>query len=186
MITPKLTAVMVAMTLMGSTPAAFAQLVDVDVDLETGEAANTGVANTGINSIDSVTAGNQEASNTIAVVQSNEATATGGDADADADSDAEAKSGDVKKSKKGKSNADAASEALAFARGGDATTGDQRNVAIVEDNEQEIDQEQDIESENEIETSDASNDQTAQTGIINIRDVLVELGLGGGIVVPVE
>jgi hypothetical protein len=59
-------------------------------------------------------------------------------------------------------------------------------VAIVEDNEQEIDQEQDIESENEIETSDASNDQTAQTGIINIRDVLVELGLGGGIVVPVE
>ena len=183
MITPKLTAVMVAMTaLVGSGPiAAFAQL-----DLATGDASNEAVANTGLNSIESVTVGNQEASNTIAVVQSNEATATGGDADADAESEADARSGDVKKSKNGKSSADAASEAIALARGGDATTGDQTNVAVVEDNEQEIEQNQEIESENEIETSDASNDQTAQTGILNIRDVLVELGLGGGIVVPVE
>jgi hypothetical protein len=113
MITPKLTAVMVAMTaLVGSGPiAAFAQL---DIGLETGDADNEAVANTGGNSIDSVTVGNQEASNTIAVVQSNEATATGGDAEAEAESDADARSGDVKKSKNGKSSADAASEAIAL------------------------------------------------------------------------
>jgi hypothetical protein len=181
MITPKLTAVMVAMTLMGSTPAAFATIIseppEIDVDVSTGDASNTGVANTGGNSIDSVTVGNQEASNTIAVVQSNEATATGGDAEAEAESEADARSGDVYKSWNGRSSADAASAAFALARGGDATTGDQANVAVVTDNEQEIEQDQEIESENEIETGDANVDQTAQTGIVNVRDVLLGLGI---------
>ena len=76
---------------------------------------------------------------------------------------------------------DAASEAIAFARGGDATTGDQRNVAIVEDNEQEIEQNQEIESENEIETGNASVDQTGQTGIGNVRDIIVQLDLLNGV-----
>ena len=51
----------------------------------------------------------------------------------------------------------------------------QENRAIVAGNTQTIDQNQDIESENEIETGDASNDQTAQTGIGNIRDIIIEV-----------
>src|SRR5918997_4320796 len=86
MITPKLTAVMVAMTLMGSTPAAFATIIGeppvIDVDVSTGDARNTGVANTGGNSIESVVVANQEASNEINVEKENEAENEGGDATA--------------------------------------------------------------------------------------------------------
>ena len=139
---------MVAMTLMGSAPAAFAQL---DVDLTTGDATNVGVANTGGNSIESVVVANQEASNEINVEQENEAENEGGDATAIAL--AESKGCD-------KCGGSSGTEAEAEAEGGDV--------------------------ENEIETGDVEQDQTAQTGIGNIRDILIELDiLNGGMEVPI-
>ena len=171
MITPKLTAVMVAMTLMGSTPAAFATIIGeppvIDVDVSTGDASNTGVANTGGNSIESVVVANQEASNEINVEQENEAENEGGDATAIAL--AESKGCDSCGGSSGTS-------AEAEAEGGDVEN-EQENVAIVTDNEQEIEQEQEVEVENSIETGDVDQDQTAQTGILNIRDLLVLVGL---------
>jgi hypothetical protein len=167
MITPKLTAVMVAMTLMGSAPAAFAQL---DVSLATGDATNFAAANTGGNSIESVVVANQEASNEINVEQENEAENEGGDATAIAL--AESKGCD-------KCGGSSGTSAEAEAEGGDVEN-EQENVAVVIGNEQSIEQEQEVEVENSIETGDVEQDQTAQTGIINIRDILIQLGLGGG------
>jgi hypothetical protein len=174
MITPRLTAVMVAMTaLVGSGPiAAFAQL---DLELNTGNADNDAFANTGANSIESVTVGNQEATNAIVVEQENEAENEGGDAVAiaEAETESESKNKDSKYSGNGGS-----SEAEAEAEGGDVEN-EQTNVAIVRDNEQEIEQEQEIESENSIETGDVEQDQTAQTGILNFRDIAIIADLLG-------
>ena len=169
---PKLTAVLVAMTaLVGTGPvAAFAQL-ELDLDLDTGDVDQEAVANTGANEIDSVTVGNQEASNTIAVVQENNANNEGGDANAEAESEAEAEAG-----KKGKAYAESG-DAFAFARGGDVDN-EQTNVAVVTDNEQTIDQDQDVESENEIETGDAETNQIGQTGILDIAAILDDLEIG--------
>src|SRR3712207_2016887 len=90
MINAKLTAIMVTMTaLVGSAPAAFAQL---ELNLETGAATNEAVGVTGGNSIESVTVGNQEATNAIVVEQENEAENEGGDAVAVAEADTESKS----------------------------------------------------------------------------------------------
>ena len=185
MITPKLTAVMVAMTLMGSAPAAFAQL---DVDLATGDATNVGVANTGENTIDSVVVANQEASNEINVEQENEAENEGGDATAIALAESKGCNDCAKHEKDSKSNSrgsggSSGTSAEAEAEGGDVEN-EQENVAVVIGNEQDIEQEQEVEVENEIETGDVEQDQTAQTGIINIRDILLELGIGGGTEIP--
>jgi hypothetical protein len=127
MMTPKLTAVMVAMTaLMGSAPiAAFAQAANVQ---EIGDLVNAAQISTGGNTQVNAAETNQVADNSIEIeneAESGDAEAEGGDAESEAE--AEAKSGDAKnEGKKGEAESEAEADALSAAIGGDAdaTSGD--------------------------------------------------------------
>ncbi len=118
MITPRLTAVMMAVTaLIGAGPvAAFAQAANVQ---EIGDLANLAGIETGRNSQVNAAETTQVADNSIEIeneAESGDAEAEGGDAESEADADAE--SGDAK-GKKSESSAEA--EAESEAEGGDAT-----------------------------------------------------------------
>jgi hypothetical protein len=117
MITPRLTAVMMAVTaLIGAGPvAAFAQAANVQ---EIGDLTNAAVIETGRNSQVNAAETTQVADNSIEIeneAESGDAEAEGGDAESEAEADAE--SGDAK-GKKSESSAEA--EAESEAEGGDA------------------------------------------------------------------
>ena len=132
MITPRLTAVMMAVTaLIGAGPvAAFAQAANVQ---EIGDLTNAAVIETGRNSQVNAAETTQVADNSIEIeneAESGDAEAEGGDAESEAD--AEAESGDAK----GKySESEAEAEAESEAEGGDAEaeSGDATAVQILDD-----------------------------------------------------
>lgn len=132
MITPKLTAVMVAVTaLIGAGPvAAFAQATNANIVGDLTNAANVETGgNTQVNAAETT----QVADNDVEIsneAESGDAEAEGGDADSEADADAE--SGDAK-GKKSESSAEA--EAESEAEGGDATatSGDATAVQTLDD-----------------------------------------------------
>jgi hypothetical protein len=163
MITPKLTAVMVAVTaLIGAGPvAAFAQATNAQVigDLENALNVETG-GNTQVNAAET----NQDAENSIEIeneAESGDATAIGGDAEAEAEAESESESGDAyNKGKKGEASSESESEAdaEAIAVGGDAdaTSGDALAVQVVEGNtfDQSVDQDATTVQVNELEDQD--------------------------------
>ena len=146
MITPKLTAVMVAVTaLIGAGPvAAFAQATN---EQTIGDQTNAAVIETGGNTQTTASETIQEADNSIEISQEvetgdAEAEAEGGDAEAEAEAEAESESesGDSKGKYSGgsESESEADAEAEAEAEGGDAEaeaeSGDATGVQIVEGN----------------------------------------------------
>jgi hypothetical protein len=165
MITPKLTAVMVAVTaLIGAGPvAAFAQATNAQVigDLTNALNVETG-GNTQVNAAET----NQEAENSIEIsneAESGDAEAEGGDAEAEAEAEAESESGDSnsngkKKGGNGGSESEAEADAEAIAVGGDAeaTSGDALAVQVVEGNtfDQSVDQDATTVQVNELEDND--------------------------------
>src|SRR5918997_236041 len=171
MITPKLTAVMLAVTaLIGAGPvAAFAQAANVQ---EIGDLVNAANIETGGNTQVNAAETTQAASNSIEIsneAESGDAEAEGGDAEAEAEAEAESESesgdsnsngkkkdGDKKDGRysgnggsESESEAEAAAEAIAVA--GDATA-----VQVVQDNEfdQEIEQESETNQVNLLEDND--------------------------------
>ncbi len=136
MITPKLTAVMVVMTVLGTGGpiAAFAQASNVQ---EIGDLTNAAAISTGGNTQVNAAETNQVADNSIEIeneAESGDATAEGGDAESEAE--AEAKSGDAKnEGKKGEAESEAEAEATSVAIGGDANaeSGDATAVQILDD-----------------------------------------------------
>ncbi len=136
MITPKLTAVMVVMTVLGTGGpiAAFAQASNVQ---EIGDLTNAAQISTGGNTQVNAAETNQVADNSIEIeneAESGDATAEGGDAESEAE--AEAKSGDAKnEGKKGEAESEAEADATSIAVGGDANaeSGDATAVQILDD-----------------------------------------------------
>jgi hypothetical protein len=138
MITPKVTAVMAAMTAlvlaigMGPTQA-FAQATNAQV---IGDLTNAAVVETGGNTQVNAAETNQVADNSIEIeneAESGDAEAEGGDAESEAE--AEAKSGDAKnKGKKGSAESEAEADATSVAIGGDANaeSGDATAVQILD------------------------------------------------------
>jgi hypothetical protein len=174
MITPKLTAVMVAVTaLIGAGPvAAFAQATNAQVigDLTNALNVETG-GNTQVNAAET----NQEAENSIEIsneAESGDAEAEGGDAEAEAEAEAESESGDSNSNGKkkdgdkkhdrysgnGGSESEAEADAEAIAIGGDAeaTSGDALAVQVVEGNtfDQSVDQDATTVQVNDLEDND--------------------------------
>src|SRR5918999_1562903 len=169
MITPKLTAVMVAVTaLIGAGPvAAFAQAANANVvgDLTNALNVETG-GNTKVNAAET----NQEAENSIEIsneAESGDAEAEGGDAEAEAEAEAESESesGDSNSNGKKKggnggseseSEAEAAAEAIAVGGDADAESGDATAVQVIEGNEfdQEVEQESETNQVNLLEDND--------------------------------
>src|ERR687893_1366828 len=178
MITPKLTAVMVAVTaLIGAGPvAAFAQATNANVVGDLTNAANieTG-GNTQVNAAETT----QAASNSIEIsneAESGDAEAEGGDAEAEAEAEAESESesgdsnsngkkkdGDKKDGRysgnggsESESEAEAAAEAIAVGGDAEAESGDATAVQVVRDNEfdQEIEQESETNQVNLLEDND--------------------------------
>ncbi len=163
MITPKLTAVMVAVTaLIGAGPvAAFAQAANVQ---EIGDLVNAANIETGGNTQVNAAETNQNAENNIEIsneAESGDAVAVGGDAEAEAEAEAESESGDAyNKGKKGEasseSEAEADAEAIAVGGDADATSGDALAVQVVEGNtfDQSVDQDATTVQVNELEDQD--------------------------------
>jgi hypothetical protein len=165
MITPKLTAVMVAVTaLIGAGPvAAFAQAANVQ---EIGDLVNAANIETGGNTQVNAAETNQEAENSIEIsneAESGDAEAEGGDAEAEAEAEAESESGDSnsngkKKGGNGGSESEAEADAEAIAVGGDAeaTSGDALAVQVVEGNtfDQSVDQDATTVQVNDLEDND--------------------------------
>ena len=165
MITPKLTAVMMAVTaLIGAGPvAAFAQAANVQ---EIGDLVNAANIETGGNTQVNAAETNQEAENSIEIsneAESGDAEAEGGDAEAEAEAEAESESGDSnsngkKKGGNGGSESEAEAEAEAIAIGGDAeaTSGDATAVQVVEGNTftQSVDQDATTTQVNALEDND--------------------------------
>ena len=163
MITPKLTAVMVAVTaLIGAGPvAAFAQAANVQ---EIGDLVNAANIETGGNTQVNAAETNQNAENNIEIsneAESGDAVAVGGDAEAEAEAESESESGDAtNKGKKGEASSESESEAdaEAIAVGGDAdaTSGDATAVQVVANNtfDQSIDQDATTVQVNELEDQD--------------------------------
>ena len=178
MITPKLTAVMVAVTaLIGAGPvAAFAQATNGQVigDLTNALNVETG-GNTQVNAAETT----QVAENSIEIsneAESGDAEAEGGDAEAEAEAEAESESesgdsnsngkkkdGDKKDGRysgnggsESESEAEAAAEAIAVGGDADAESGDATAVQVVQDNEfdQEIEQESETNQVNLLEDND--------------------------------
>ena len=174
MITPKLTAVLVAMTaLVGSGPiAAFAQDAEVEFEQEIGDL--TQLAATGGNEQTAIANTEQTADNDVIIANSAESgDARGGDADADADADAEA--GDAKGKK---SSTDADADATAVAVGGDADSGDATATQTLEDVEIDNSVEQDATTvaANDLE----DNDDVTQVQVpvqAQVENIAVALGL---------
>ncbi len=168
MITPKLTAVIMAMTaLVGTGPiAAFAQ--EVNIDQEIGD--NIQVAETGGNEQVAIANTEQTADNDVVIANIAESgDAEGGDANAEAESEAEAEA-DGKKSK-----ADAESgDATAVAIGGDAESGDatatQTLENVVIDNS--VEQDAVTVASNDLEDNDEVNQNNAQANVVGIEIVL--------------
>src|SRR5918997_2498802 len=173
MITPKLTAVMVAVTaLIGAGPvAAFAQATNANVvgDLTNALNIETG-GNTQVNAAETT----QTAVNSIEIsneAESGDAEAEGGDAEAEAEAEAESESeasgsnGDSKKKddrysgnggSESESEAEAAAEAIAVGGDAEAESGDATAVQVIRDNEfdQEIEQESETNQVNLLEDND--------------------------------
>ena len=179
MITPKLTAVMVAVTaLIGAGPvAAFAQATNANVigDLTNAAGVETG-RNTQVNAAETT----QVADNNIEIsneAESGDAEAEGGDAEAEAEAEAESESGDSNSNGKKKdgdkkhdrysgnggseSEAEADADAIAVGGDADATSGDALAVQVVEGNE--FDQE--IEQESETTQVNALSDDDTVTNV---------------------
>ena len=165
MITPKLTAVMMAVTaLIGAGPvAAFAQAANVQ---EIGDLVNAANVETGGNTQVNAAETTQVADNDVEIsneAESGDAEAEGGDAEAEAEAEAESESGDSnsngkKKGGNGGSESEAEADADAIAVGGDAdaTSGDATAVQVVEDNtfDQEVEQESNTVQVNDLEDND--------------------------------
>jgi hypothetical protein len=163
MITPKLTAVMLAVTaLIGAGPvAAFAQAANVQ---EIGDLVNAANIETGGNTQVNAAETTQTAVNNIEIsneAESGDAEAEGGDAEAEAEAESESESGDAtNKGKKGEASSESESEAeaAALAVGGDAdaTSGDATAVQVIEGNEfdQEVEQESETTQVNLLEDND--------------------------------
>ena len=165
MITPKLTAVMMAVTaLIGAGPvAAFAQAANVQ---EIGDLVNAANIETGGNTQVNAAETTQTVVNNIEIsneAESGDAEAEGGDAEAEAEAEAESESGDSnsngkKKGGNGGSESEAEADADAIAVGGDAdaTSGDALAVQVVEGNEfdQEVEQESNTVQVNDLEDQD--------------------------------
>jgi hypothetical protein len=163
MITPKLTAVMMAVTaLIGAGPvAAFAQAANVQ---EIGDLVNAANIETGGNTQVNAAETTQTAVNNIEIsneAESGDAEAEGGDAEAEAEAESESESGDAtNKGKKGEASSESESEAeaAALAVGGDAdaTSGDATAVQVIEGNEfdQEVEQESETTQVNLLEDND--------------------------------
>src|ERR671916_1707632 len=181
MITPKLTAVMMAVTaLIGAGPvAAFAQAANVQ---EIGDLVNAANIETGGNTQVNAAETNQEAENSIEIsneAESGDAEAEGGDAEAEAEAEAESESeasgsnGDSKKkddrySGNGGSEAEAAAEAIAVGGDADAESGDATAVQVIEGNE--FDQEVEQESEtNQVNLLEDNDDVTAVQANVPIQ-----------------
>ena len=191
MITPKLTAVMLAVTaLIGAGPvAAFAQAANVQ---EIGDLVNAANIETGGNTQVNAAETTQTAVNNIEIsneAESGDAEAEGGDAEAEAEAESESESGDASnKGKKGEasseSESEAAAEAIAIGGDADATSGDATAVQVIEGNEfdQEVEQESETTQVNALEDND---DVTAVQANVPIQvqvapiaaDILLELGL---------
>lgn len=184
MITPKLTAVMLAVTaLIGAGPvAAFAQATNAQVIGDLTNAANieTG-GNTQVNAAET----NQNAENNIEIsneAESGDAEAEGGDAEAEAEAEAESESGDSNGKKNGGSESEAEADADAIAVGGDAdaTSGDALAVQVVEGNEfdQEIEQESETTQVNLLEDNDDVTNVQANVPIqVQENPIAVDLEL---------
>ena len=204
MITPKLTAVMVAVTaLIGAGPvAAFAQATNANVvgDLTNALNVETG-GNTQVNAAETT----QTAANNIEIsneAESGDAEAEGGDAEAEAEAEAESESeasgsnGDSKKKddrysgnggSESESEAEAAAEAIAVGGDAEAESGDATAVQVIEGNE--FDQEVEQESEtNQVNLLEDNDDVTAIQANVPIQaqvnpiaaDILLQLGLLDG------
>lgn len=139
MITPKLTAVMVAVTaLIGAGPvAAFAQATNANV---IGDLTNAAVIETGRNTQVNAAETTQFADNDVEIsneAESGDAEAEGGDAEAEAEAeaDSESESGDSRYGGS-ESESEAEAEAAALAVGGDADaeSGDATAIQVVTDN----------------------------------------------------
>ena len=169
MITPKLTAVMMAVTaLIGAGPvAAFAQAANVQ---EIGDLVNAANIETGGNTQVNAAETTQTAVNNIEIsneAESGDAEAEGGDAEAEAEAEAESESesGDSNSNGKKKggnggseseSEAEAAAEAIAVGGDADAESGDATAVQVIEGNEfdQEVEQESETNQVNLLEDND--------------------------------
>src|SRR5918999_1627460 len=145
MITPKLTAVMLAVTaLIGAGPvAAFAQAANVQ---EIGDLVNAANIETGGNTQVNAAETTQTAVNNIEIsneAESGDAEAEGGDAEAEAEAESE-------------SEAEAAAEAIAVGGDADAESGDATAVQVIEGNEfdQEVEQESETNQVNLLEDND--------------------------------
>src|SRR5918997_1924960 len=178
MITPKLTAVMLAVTaLIGAGPvAAFAQATNAQV---VGDLINAADIQTGGNTQVNAAETNQEAENSIEIsneAESGDAEAEGGDAEAEAEAEAESESesGDSNSNGKKKggnggseseSEAEAAAEAIAVGGDAEAESGDATAVQVIEGNEfdQEIEQESETTQVNAL--SDDDTVTVAQTNV---------------------
>ena len=195
MITPKLTAVMVAVTaLIGAGPvAAFAQAANVQ---EIGDLVNAANIETGGNTQVNAAETNQDAENSIEIsneAESGDAEAEGGDAEAEAEAESESESGDAEnKGKKGEASSESESEAeaAALAVGGDADaeSGDATAVQVIEDNEfdQEVEQESntvqvnDLEDQDDVTAIQANVPIQAQVNPIAV-DALIDLVLADAV-----
>jgi hypothetical protein len=158
MITPRLTAVMMAVTaLIGAGPvAAFAQAANVQ---EIGDLANLAGIETGRNSQVNAAETNQGADNSIEIeneAESGDAEAEGGDAESEADADAE--SGDAK-GKKSESSAEAEAESEAEGGDAEATSGDATALQVLDD----------VTFDNDVEQTSA----TVQTNTLDDADAVV-------------
>src|SRR5918998_5992801 len=169
MITPKLTAVMVAVTaLIGAGPvAAFAQAANANV---VGDLTNALNIETGGNTQGNAAETTQTAANNIEIsneAESGDAEAEGGDAEAEAEAEAESESesGDSNSNGKKKggnggseseSEAEAAAEAIAVGGDAEAESGDATAVQVIEGNEfdQEVEQESTTTQVNALEDND--------------------------------
>jgi hypothetical protein len=185
MITPKLTAVMMAVTaLIGAGPvAAFAQAANVQ---EIGDLVNAANIETGGNTQVNAAETTQTAVNNIEIsneAESGDAEAEGGDAEAEAEAEAESESeasgsnGDSKKKddrysgnggSESESEAEAAAEAIAVGGDAEAESGDATAVQVIEGNE--FDQEVEQESEtNQVNLLEDNDDVTAVQANVPIQ-----------------
>ena len=198
MITPKLTAVMLAVTaLIGAGPvAAFAQAANVQ---EIGDLINAADIETGGNTQVNAAETNQNAENNIEIsneAESGDAEAEGGDAEAEAEAEAESESGDSNSNGKKKdgdkkhdrysgnggseSEAEADADAIAVGGDADATSGDALAVQVVEGNEfdQEIEQESETTQVNLLEDNDDVTNVQANVPIqVQENPIAVDLEL---------
>ena len=206
MITPKLTAVMVAVTaLIGAGPvAAFAQAANVQ---EIGDLVNAANIETGGNTQVNAAETTQTAVNNIEIsneAESGDAEAEGGDAEAEAEAEAESESGDSNSNGKKKdgdkkhdrysgnggseSEAEADADAIAVGGDADATSGDALAVQVVEGNEfdQEVEQESntvqvnDLEDQDDVTAIQANVPIQAQVNPIAV-DALIDLVLADAV-----